>query len=255
MIELNLKRLKELKAQQTDIAQFRKELNSLICHEIKALDAPNQKLIEAVEIISCLQFPLKISAHIEASKVKPRDKKCPIWGAALTGVTACRVLRGLPAIPALGISFSLAALAGLGIRYLTKPKNPQPIIQIKHSIDSTVEEIEQGVDKLVNLVSVLVLERKPPLDEIYPNVLNWYQQAYADCEDFGAECAKHFQKRIKLVLTECGYTLHDYDGSNGRLFRQEKSDGIESVQQYMPAIVNEAGYVLSGCVFLPQNEF
>ena len=253
MIELNLKRLKELKAQQTDISQFRKELNSLICHEIKALDAPNQKLIEAVEVISCLQFPLKISTYAEVSKVKARDIAGPVWGATLTGVTACRALRGLSVIPALGVSFSLAALVGIGIYYWAKPKNTQPIVQIKHSIDSTVEEIEQGVDKLVNLVSVLVLERKPALDKIYPNVLNWYQQAYADCEDYGVECAKHFQKRIKLVLTECGYTLHNYDGSNGKLFRQEKSNGIESVRQYMPAIVNESGYVLSGCVFLPQK--
>lgn len=253
MIESNLKRLKELKTQQTDVALFRKELNSLICHEIKALDAPNQKLVEAVEVVSCLQFPLKISTHVEVSKVKPRDNAYPIWGAALTGVAACRALRGLSVIPALGVSFGLSALVGLSICYLTKHKNIQPTVQIRHSIDSTVEEIEQGVDKLVNFVSVLVLERKPTLDEVYPNVLSWYQQAYADCEDFGEECAKHFQKRIKLVLAECGYTLHNYDGSNGKLFRQEKSDEIESVRQYMPAITDEAGYVLPGFVFLPQK--
>ena len=245
----------DLKAQKTDLTQFRKTLKDIIYNEIKTIYAPNQKLIEVMNMLDYMQFPLIVTSHVNVPTMKPNNRAVmtSILGSAITGIAMCRMLHKTPTIPAVALSLGCAAVTGFGLNRLTRTENDKSVVKVEYSIDSTVEGIATDIDKMVNMISILVIEKKLPLDASYPTVLGWYQQVYADCDEFGTECAKYFRKRIEAVLHESSYTLQNYDGTNDTLFIKTIENNITSIKQNMPAITNEQGYILSGRMSVPSD--
>ncbi len=251
MKDSNMRHLVKLKSQPIKIEQFKEEILEIVCSEVKAINAPNEKLLKIVDLLSCLQFPLKISTHIVIPEKKSENKIdiASITGTAIMGIVVNRLLKKCSAIPTITLSLGAAFAVGLGIKQVFKKEKKK--IAIEQQVDSTVEEIAANIDKLIDIISNLLIEKKQLLNENYLNIIEWYQQAYADCDDFGEECADYFKKRIESILLANDYYLYNYNGKNGELFRKTIINDITSVKQQLPAISNKKGFVLTGIIFMP----
>lgn len=99
-----------------------------------------------------------------------------------------------------------------------------------------------------------LLRKKPqklPLHEDYPDVLNLFQQVYADAQDFSKEEKDYLTKRIKNILYANYYDLKDSGEIN--VFEREVDSYIKAPVLNSPAIINNktGDVVLPGKIFIP----
>lgn len=255
MKEIAQKKLEEI-LHSGNIQQLRKEIRSILVGEIMAIEATLEEKNKIIDVIKLLELPIKINYHEVGSQDKTGDLtiNAPLIAASVSGAILSTLLRRASLVPAMIISIGGAAVVGYlaNKRLLSNVKQTRStIVEI---IDTPIEEIIKQIDQIVNIITLLLKSNKVLLEDSFPNIIKWYQEAYASCDEFGEECSQYFKKRIVNVLNQCFYTLHDYDGTNGKLFRKDKNVNIKNIIQNLPAITNENGYILLGSLSIPKDK-
>lgn len=238
-----------------NIQAFRNEVKLALVNEIMAIEAPIDDRNKFIEVIELFDLPIKISNHV-ICKQENNDtlkRNIPLLAASLSGVVFSSFLRRMPIIPSAVLSIGGATIVGCLVNNKMGDKNKQISTSLEQTIDTPISDIVKQIDSVTNIVTLLLTPNKALLNESYPNVIKWYQEAYSSCEEFEEECSKYFKKRIVKLLDQCYYTVHDYDGTNSQLFTIDKNINIHNVIQNLPAITNEKGYILPGSLSIPTD--
>ena len=112
------------------------------------------------------------------------------------------------------------------------------------------EEICGHIEKILSIMENLGTN-KINLADSFSNIIRWYQEAYSSCEEFGEKCSIYYKKRIEKILSQCNYSLHNYDGTNDALFDTTKSINAKTKKQFWPAITGPDGFVMKGLIYIP----
>ena len=239
-----------------NVLKFREELHSVIKKEVIAMDVPLFNRNEMLEMLDLLEIPLEVKTKIKYFPQKRNNKKgiAAVLGASATGVILNAVLRKIPFVVKGLLSFGGAALVG-GLVVVGRHKyvNDEKGV-IVETIETPFEEIISKVDNLLEVIRGIVTPKKIVLSESFPDILEWYQKAYSSCGEFGAECSDYFKKRIENILRQNNYILHNFDGTNENMFQKIEEVEILSPIQDLPAITNDAGYILPGNLFVPKKD-
>lgn len=238
-----------------DVQVFRNEVKVALTDEIMAIEAPTEDKNKFIEVIELFDLPIKISNRVICED-KNEDKvtrALPLLAASISGVVFSTLLRRLPLITSAILSIGGANVVGCLVDRKVTGRNEPTKVSLEQSIDSPISEIARKIDIITNMVKLLLTPNTVLLNETYPNIIKWYQEAYASCDEFGQECSTYFKKRIEKVLNQCCYTLHNYDGTNSQLFTIDKDVNIQNVIQTSPAITNEKGYILPGSLSIPTD--
>lgn len=112
-----------------------------------------------------------------------------------------------------------------------------------------------------NMNLKMKLDRLRLLETSYPNILEWFQARYADLSEMPKDVQKFFGKRIKSILRQNGYDLHDdasklSDKKYLSMFSQQPDVYLTSPELYAPAITNSktGKVVLPGVVHVPAGK-
>lgn len=239
-----------------NVKQLREEIRRILIAEIMAIDAPLDEKNKIIDVIELLEFPIRISYHEVCVKDKTKESKInvPIITASVSGVIFSALLRRLSVVPAMVISIAGAVVIGHFVDKKTCNDAERPMNNIVEVIDTSIEDIIKQIEKIISLIDVLLKPKRVMLDGSFPNIIKWYQEAYSSCDELGEKCSAYFKKRIKNVLDQCYYTLHDYNGENDKLFRKEENVNVNKVIQILPAITNDNGYILPGSLFIPKGK-
>lgn len=238
-----------------NIQKIRNEIKIILAKEILAIEAPIDEKNKFIEVIELFDLPLKISNHVVYKRENDRNLKrnIPMIAAALSGVALNILFRRLPLIPSAILSVGGAALTGYLVNTKMVETHTPLAVSLEQSIDTPISDIVDQIDKVTNIVKLLLKPSKNLLNESYPNIIKWYQETYASCDEFDKECSDYFKKRIVKILEQCCLTVHDYDGTNSQLFTKDKNVNIHEVIQNLPAITNDKGYILLGSLSIPTN--
>lgn len=239
-----------------DIQQLRKDIRSILMGEIMAIEAPLEEKNKIIDVIQLLELPIKTSCHEVCLQDKTRDStiNVSLITASVSGAILSTLLRRVSLIPSMIISIGGAAIVGYLANKKLSSNVKQSRVTLVETIDTSIDEIVKQIDRLANMIILLLRPNKVLLDHSFPNIIKWYQEAYASCDEFGEECSAYFKKRIVMVLNQCFYTLHDYDGKNDRLFRKNENINIKTITQNLPAITNDNGYILLGSLSIPKDK-
>lgn len=223
-----------------------------VCPEIQ--DEDRQELSA---LLCLVHFPLKVEQVCIRTETSDASYEPSRLVGVATGIITCAALNKMPLLPR--VLFSV--IGGVGVDYAAqyyfqkrKKINHRNVMNIQEKLLSSAEDIQERVDKIVRLLVLMMVKPKVTLSSNFPNILKWYQAAYADCEDFGSECATYFRHRIESVLRQCYCELVNYDGTNEHLFETELTSRITEPTQELPAITAQDGYLLPGKLFFPYNE-
>lgn len=234
-----------------NIQLFRNELHDVIKKEVKAMNIPLLARNEMLAMLELLEIPLEVKSYIKYPPQKYSNKKnIAIIAASATGAILNALLSKIPFVAKGLLSFGGATLVGLLV--VGKPQKEEKGV-IVETIVTPFEEIISETDKLLEIIRGIITPKKVTLSESYPDILEWYQKAYSACGEFGTDCSEYFKKRIENILYQNGYILHNYDGTNIKMFRTTEIMEILSPTQDLPAITNEVGYILPGKLFVPKN--
>ena len=237
-----------------DIQTFRTEVKMALVNEIMAIEAPIGDKNKFIEFIEEFDLPIKISNQVICKQENNEiiEKSIPVLAASLSGVIFSSLLRRMPLIPASILSIGGATMIGCLVKSKMTEKGKQTTT-LEQTIDTPISDIVKQIEKIIAIVKLLLKPQKVMLDKSFPNVIKWYQEAYASCDELGVECSSYFKKRIVNVLNQYYYTIHDYDGTNAKLFIKDKNIKIHNVIQKLPAITNENGYILPGSLSIPTD--
>ncbi|WP_308233931.1 hypothetical protein [uncultured Prevotella sp.] len=243
-------RLQEVMKEE-NVQLFREELYNVIKKEIIAMEVPLIERNRVLDIMEIVEIPLDVKSYIEYPSQKCDNKKgMAVIAASATGVVLNSLLRKVPFIVKGLLSFGGAALVGM---FVGGKQNQESKGVMVEKIVTPFDEIVSKVDKLLIIIQEVITPKKVMLSDSFSNILEWYQKAYSSCEEFGTDCSDYFKKRIVNILRQNGYSLHDFDGTNGNMFQKTEDSEILAPVQDLPAITNETGYILPGNLFVPKK--
>lgn len=258
MKQENFRKIEQALAGHPSPQAVRVLVHGIIENELSACPEIQDEDRQELSALLCLvHFPLKVEQvciRTETSDVSYEPSR--LVGVAM-GIITCAALNKMPLLHRV----LLSVIGGVGVDYAAqyysqkrKKTNHRNVMNIQEKLLSSVEDIQEQVDKIVRLLVLMTVKPKATLSSDFPNILKWYQAAYADCGDFGSECATHFRRRIESVLRQCYCELVNYDGTNEHLFETELTSRITEPAQELPAITAQDGYLLPGKLFFPYNE-
>ena len=234
-----------------NVQLFQEELHNVIKKEVKAMSIPLLVRNEMLDMLDLLEIPLEVKSDIKYPPQKRDNKKSiAVIASSATGVVLNALLDKIPFVAKGLLSFGGATLVGLLVARKSKKEEKCIIVE---TIVTPIEEIIAETDKLLEIIRGIITPKKVMLSDSFPNILKWYQKAYSSCGEFGTDCSDYFKKRIKNILYQNGYVLHNYDGTNENMFQKKEDAEILSPVQDLPAITNESGYILSGNLFVPKK--
>lgn len=236
---------------EENVQIFREELHNVIKKEVKAMAIPLLARNEMLDMLELLEIPLKVKTYIKYPPQKRDDKKgIAIIAASATGVILNALLDKIPFVAKGLLSFGGSTLVGLLVAGKSKKEEKGILVE---TIVTPIEEIIAETDNLLEIIRGIITPKQVMLSDSFPNILKWYQKAYSSCGEFGIDCSDYFKKRIKNILYQNGYILHNYDGTNENMFQKQEDIEILAPVQDLPAITNESGYILPGNLFVPKK--
>lgn len=258
MKQENFRKIEQALAGHLSPQAIRTLVHGIIENELSAYpeiqDGGRQELSN---LLGLVHFPLEVKRVCVRTETNDTSYEPSRLVGAATGVITCAVLNKMPLLPRV----LLSVIGGAGVDYATqyyfnkrKKTNHRNVMNIQEILLSSAEDIQERVDKIVHLLVLMTVKPKVTLSSNFPNILKWYQAAYADCRDFGPECATHFRRRIEWVLQQCYCELVNYDGTNEHLFETEMTSHTTEPTQELPTIIAQDGYVLPGKLFFPYNK-
>lgn len=252
MKEINKKHLQSV-METGDILRFKKELQTVLMSEVNTIDAPLQEKNKILDLFEYIEIPIRTCYQEKRLSINPNAAllNASTIAASVTGAICGTLTRRMPFIPAMLLSLGSAVVVGCLVDEKLRKTDTRATISYVETIDTPIEEVIQKVDKIINLVTILVEPPKVMLSDSFPNIIQWYQEAYSSCEEFGEKCSEYFKKRIEGILHQCYYTLHNYDGTNENLFYKTEDVNVQIVTQHLPAITSKTGYILPGNLFFP----
>lgn len=257
MIQENFRKIEQALAGHPSLQEIRTLVHDIIENELSVCPEIQDEDRQELSALLCLvHFPLevkRVSIRTETSDMSYEPSRLV---GVVTGVIACVALNKMSLLP----RALLSVIGGVGVDcaaqyYFNKRKkaNNGHVMKIQEILLSSAENIQERVDKIVHLFILMVVKPKVTLSSDFPNILKWYQAAYADCGDFGPECTMYFRRRIESVLRQCYCEVVNYDGTNEHLFETELTSRITEPTQELPAIIAQDGYILPGKLFFPYN--
>lgn len=230
---------------------FREELHSVIKKEVIAMDVPLHDRNGMLDMLDLVEIPLTVKSYIKYPQNNKKQNYHSILAASAMGALLNVLLHKVPFVLKILLAFGGAALAG----FLVKSKHyDSEKAELAEKIDTPFEEIISNVDKLLSIIQGIITPKKLMLSDSFPNILQWYQKAYSSCEEFGTDCSEYFKKRIVKILRQNGYTLHNFNGANDNMFQKTEDVDIQAPVQDLPAITNDADYILPGNLFIPKKK-
>ena len=157
---------------------------------------------------------------------------------------------------------ALALLGAIGVAdvALCKGKHLSNLNREYSELSSNLAIAEQKLAKS-EAKAAEAKERFRLLETSYPNILKWFQDRYADLSEMPEDVQKFFGKRIKNILRQNGYDLHDdasklSDKKYLSMFSKQSDVHLTSPELHSPAITNsETGkVVLPGVVWIPAGK-
>ena len=255
MRQENLKKIEQALAGHSSPQTMRILVHNIVENELfTCSEIQDEDRKELSDLLCLVHFPLEVERVCVRGETSDASYEPSRLAGVTTGIITCAVLNKIPLLP----RALLAVIGGAGVDYATqyyfnkrKKTNRGNVMNIQERLLSSVEDIQERVDKIVQLLVLMVVKPKATLSSDFPNILKWYQTAYTDCGDFGPECATHFRRSIESVLCQCYCRLVNYDGTNEHLFETEVTSHITEPTQELPAIIAQDGYVLPGKLFFP----
>lgn len=253
MKEENIKKINDV-IQTNNITNTRKELRRILVDEIRSLEISSEELVPIIQVFEQIDIPLKIKTKaFQVQSEKDYKSSIPTILSSLSAVALYTLLPKKSIINGI-VAFAGAAFAGwMAQKKLGSSSTPDTPKEKEEVIISTSSEIAGAIDGIVRLISTMAIKQPESLSTSFPNVLKWYQQAYASSGDYGEECEKYFKKRIESILRQCHCELHNYNGNNAEFFEKTEDYTVHEITQYLPAITGEKGYILPGVIYIPKK--
>lgn len=229
--------------------------------EVQNLPADSLTIARLANVLTKLTFPVKIEdvqsrGSSNACQTGWPVSLCWIIGVTLVMLVGVKINMILAAVLAIAIAF--------GLFFIIKKRSSECRSKSMMTIATNAQDIGNRMDGVVSGLRTLFEDLKQDhvapssepqsLDVSFPGVINWLQDRYTDCDEFGPESKAFFQKRIRSLLGLYHYDVIDYDENTNNYFDFDYSNRIKSIEQLSPAIIDRRSQriVKRGMVLFPE---